>query len=312
MARRIPGKQPLNVYLISALSIFAVAMLIPLLAGATVGMAIGLSGQDGYKTFPDNVNGIKVLNSSATSGSSVSNGVCSGWSSSTSTLIQSEWFNGSTIGFGKNQHIGPNWTRQSSPSSCGSDEGDSWINLQVPMSLFPDPGNFTFSRFDWNIISYSAYVTSHGSNNTTARYNMTLNVNNTEVFDINEGTDIFIGTWVNNQWRGRFYLGGSYEFDGMTEHAYRKAAGDCYPNCLAVINISGWSMDNTPLYYEHPPFRDEFMMNMQTYTTDIDTHNFIINALPYFLALINCIIALAATPYWNPVFKTVASRMKVV
>ena len=301
-----PGKQPLNVYLISALSIFAVAMLIPLLAGATVGIAIGLSGQDGYKTFPDNVNGYKVLNSSGTSGTAVVDGVCTGWPTTTSTLIQSENF---TYGIGNNLPF--NWTRHNDASNC-LNEGDSWINIQVPMNLFPDPANFTFSRFDWDIISYSQYITSTASNKSTANYNMTLNINNTQIFDINEETNIFIPTYVNNVYRGRYFLNGSYEFDGMTEHAYRKAAGDCYPNCLAVINISGWTMGQTALYYEHPPFRYDFMMNMQTHTTNIDTHNFIINALPYFLALINCIIALAATPYWNPVFKTVASRMKVV
>jgi len=290
----------------SALSIFAVAMLMPLLAGATVGIAIGLSGQDGYKTFPDNVNGYKVLNSSGSTGTSMVNGVCTGWQTTTSTLTQSENF---TYGVGANLPL--NWTRHPDATGC-QNEGDSWINIQIPMSLFPDPANFTFSRFDWDIISYSQYITSTSSNKSTANYNMTLKVNNTEIFDINEKTDIFIPTMVNNQYRGRYFLNGSYEFDGMTEHAYRKAAGGCYPNCTAIINISGWSMGQTPLYYEHPPFQNDFMMNMETHTTDIDTHNFIINSLPYVLAIINCIIALGATPYWNPVVKTVARRARAI
>lgn len=308
MARRKSGKQPLNVYFMSALSIFAVAMLIPLLAGATIGIAIGLSGQDGYKEFPDNVNGIRVINSSGSSGTGVVNGVCTSWPTTTNTLIQSENF---THGISANLPL--NWTRHNDPSNC-NDDGDEWINIQVPMNLFPDPANFTFSRFDWDIISHSQYITTNPTTNNKSRanYNITLNINNTEIFDINEGTNIFMPTYVNNAYRGRYFLNGSYEFDGMTEHTYRKAAGGCYPNCTAIINISGWTMAQTPAYYEHPPFQNEFMVNMATYTTDIDTHSVIINILPYVLALVNILIALGATPYWNPVAKTMKGRMKVL
>ena len=305
-------KQPLNVYLMSALSIFAVAMLIPLLAGATIGIAISLSGQDGFKTFPDNVNGVKVLNSSGSSGSSVSNGVCTGWPTASQTIVQTENFSAWAPQVANPSTWLPlNWTRHNDASNCVN-AGADWINIQVPMTLFPDPANFTFSRFDWDFISYTQYTTLTGSNNTTANYNMTLMVNNSLIFDINEETNIFQETRVNNAYRGRYYLGGEYEFDGMTEHAYRKASGGCYPNCVAILNISGWSMDQTPLYYEHTPFENDFMVAMETYTTDIDTHNFIINMLPYVLALVNIIIAIASTPYWNPISRTVGKRIKVL
>ena len=260
--------------------------------GGIISLIVALAGEDEYRDFPDDVNGYLVINSSTTStgGSLGTSGVCTLWTIVPGTTVTNEF--------------GLNWSRMNDPSGC-NDAGDDFINIKLPTTVFPDPKNYTFSRFDWDFVSVSQY---NSVLNYTAHYNMSLSINGTEIFTTNEKTSTYRSVTINSVTQDRYWLNGSHDLDAVDEFKYRESALKCHPNCYVVMNISGHTSDVVNAQ-NHPPFDNDFKMNLQTYTTDIDTSSVVLTLMPYLLGIINLGIALAATPFWDPIVKKAAKTV---
>ena len=271
------GKQPISSVIMSVLAIISIAVFIPLVVGGSISLAIALAGEDHYKDTPDDHNGFALL-------AATRSGNCSGFPSTSQTLVVSE--------FSKN------WTQMNTPSTTcilsGTTGLDS-VKIQIPMSVLPDPSNYTFSKFYIEMVSRTAYATSFSNN---ATYNMTLQVNGTTVFDAkNIYTKQYILDSSSNQ---RYYLNGTVQLDAIDELRYRMAAGACYPNCTATVNLSGYTQ-NGGTYGKIPILSNNQYIRVTTSVTDVETGNLVLTVMPWLLATVNFLIALAATPYWNPV-----------
>jgi len=271
---------------LSVLCIISVVVLIPMAVGGVISLIVALAGEDEYKDFPDDVNGFLVINSSTTStgGSLGTSGVCTLWTNTPGSIVTNEF--------------GLNWTQIADPAGC-LNAGHAWINIQIPSSILPQPDNFTFSRFDWDFVSVSQY---NSVLNYTAHYNMTLSINGTEIFTTNEQTATHRSVTGSGSTQDRYWLNGSHNLNAIDEFKYRESATKCHPNCYVLMNISGYTSDVVNAQ-NVPPFDHDFKMNLQTYTTDIDLSGVILTIMPYGLGIINLLIALAATPLWDPISK---------
>lgn len=276
---------PIGAIMMSVLTVISVAVIMPMAIGGTISAAIALAGEDPHAKTPDDANGFRTLNST------VAGTLCSSWPTATQTYVSNE-FN-------------VNWTQTNGFGSGCSQTGDDWVRIQIPATVLPDPSNLTFSRIDVEIVSRNQYANSLGSD---AHFNMTMTINGTEVFDKKKiKTATYLTDSSSNK---RYYLNASIDLDGVDELKYRVEAGDCYPNCTVVLNISGYHSDNAGA--KIPTHYNGYKIRVSTYVTDIEAGNFVLTIMPYMLAGINFMIALAATPYWNPVAGATRNRMRAI
>lgn len=288
------SKQPVNTVVLSALAITMIVIVLPLMAGGTISLAIALGGEDNYATAPDNANGYLVVNSSQSTSTP-----CTSWSTSSSVIVTNQ--------FDKN------WTRINNPAGCNN-EGIDYINIIIPFyGLFPDPLNHTFTQFNYSIASYSSYLTGSCCGNSSAMkyvtYDLEILINGTSVISSSEKSPEYLNYEVSGQERSRYYIGGEIQLDGTDYVNYRSEVDNCYPNCTALLNISNWQPETT--YSggsQYPPFGVDFMVNFETLTTDVETGNALVVLMPYLMSIFVYLVALASTPWWNPVSKSFIGR----
>jgi len=271
--------------MMSVLTVISVAVIMPMAIGGTISAAIALAGEDQHRTTPDDANGFKTLNSS------VSGTLCSNWPTASQTYVSNEFSH--------------NWTQANGWGSGCTSTGDDWVRIQIPASVLPDPSNLTFSKINVELVSRSTYSNTLGGDGI---FNMTMTINGSEVFDKKSiKSASFLTDSSSNK---RYYLNASISLNGADELKYRVEAGDCYPNCTVVVNISGYHSDNAVA--KIPTNSNGYKIRVTTYVTDIEAGNFVMTIMPYMLAGINFMIALAATPYWNPVAGFTRNRVRAI
>jgi len=279
---------------VTALFVAMITVLLPLMAGAAVGITIFLEGERLYALTPDDANGFLVVNSSTTNG-----GICTSWATTPSTTVISKW--------------STNFTKVNAPSSttCPYNySDDNYINIRAPNLAFPDPANYTFSTFSlvvWREASYHTYSMPVDY----CDLDFKLLVNGSEVVNsFGACTKTFkydSGTSGNK----RSYLNTSWRLGALEEIRYRNAAGPCWPNCTIVMNISDWNYlasDGTSYYSSTVPFTDDFGIAIYSRETNIDTTSVMIKIMAVSLGVFNCLVALAATSYWNPFMALVSKK----
>ena len=107
----------------------------------------------------------------------------------------------------------------------------------------------------------------------------------------------------------RYYYRSDTQFNGVQELKFREEARKCHPDCVYEMNFTDY--DRTGVISKAPwrttDSSNQFLVNVQTYSTDIDTGNFALGIMPYVIALINMVLMVGSTPYWNPLQKYIGN-----
>jgi hypothetical protein len=87
---------------------------------------------------------------------------------------------------------------------------------------------------------------------------------------------------------------------------FNNEVGKCWPNCTVSLNLSDYKITGV----QGIPWEHSTALDLQTvvYTTDADTAGVVLTVAPYLLALVNMLVALASTSYWNPVFGSLKKK----
>jgi len=289
--KKTAREKKISAIVMSGLAIFMVTVAISLTTGGAISLAIAFEGEDKYQVLPDDINGIQVLNSSCSGGTNCNTvtQTCTGWATTQSTLIISKWSDNYT----KVNHAGA--------GACGAMLTSNWINIQFSSALFPNPNNHTFSTFTLEMFKEASYST-NGDRALRDAFNVSMSLNGTGVFNFGGvSTKVWREDGATNE---RAYMNMILRMGVFEEFRYRQAASECYPNCSVVLNISGYPHTTTIF----APFSDDFGIRIESYTTDVDTTNAIFKFAPWVLAVMNFIIALASTTYWNPVMSAMKKK----
>jgi len=283
------GEPPANAFVMSALAIFAVTVVWGLVIGGTISAAIALAGEDNYSTTPTDANGFRVT------GQTINDTPCTSWPSSSQTTVVS------------NHGTGGNWTKLNSASCTQSSTyaDDDYFSIQIPSSSMPDPANHTLARVNIEFVSNNNY-----NNQMTGKHTMTvsLSVNGTEVMKYNE---VESSTFKEDSSGDKhYYYVADLSLDGVQELQYRNEANSCYPDCVFELNFTNYESEVT---VSKAPWRStsssqQVLVNVQTFTTDVDTGNFALAVMPWVIFLVNMAIVVASTPLWNPVAGWMGTR----
>ena len=271
------------------LAVVSLVVLIPMMAGGTIALAASLSGEEHYATTPADANGYRVIGSSTDSTSQY----CDWKASSLPASSHSGINNRNSVNY-TGITISPHY-------SCSN--SDQYLEIQLPSDVLPNPANLTMSKFSFTMISRN-YATGLSDVEKT-NFDFDININGTTViFRNNHST--FAGFKDSTTGNVHFLL--NFNITPSTSEIldFNNEVGKCWPSCIVSVNLSDYKTTGV----QHIPWEQGYLADLQTvvYTTDADTAGVVLTVAPYLLALVNMLVALASTSYWNPVFGSLKKK----
>lgn len=272
--------------LVSVFTVFTISFITPLAMGGTISLAVALEGEDVFATSPDNMTGHAVTDS----------GVCNvavnaGSATFSLTNQKDDFYNTdyNTISYSSSLRV----------SACDPDGEGGSIKIKLPSGIFNVSDVDAISRFDIRFVS-TAYSSTSGASDFYT-FGWEIAINGTKVID-RESQDSSVwetgGTTTNTEsWK---YFEIDETLTGIESRSIMDEVESCLASCDIYLTIQDLVLDSggdTPF----DKSRSNLRIRTIVYTTSADTASTLFQLSPYVLSAWTMLIAVAATPYWNPV-----------
>ena len=302
IASRTENKPRLNLPFQSIITILLVCIVTPLIAGGSIGFAATMGGEEVLQRAPDDVNGFSwaagsqgdcittTISNVPTTSSQVSSTVSTIGAHNYSAL-NAQYLNGSV-------------TR--SVDYCGGVDAANDFRLILPANMFLR--NVSHSRFLFEMIGNvdcSGCVTNVMDNGFT--FDWSVFVNGTEVFgdtdNFEEGYTEHSASALRSFWNLNYTLT-VVDYNELTNAIY-----DCETSCSYVLHFDNVveGTGNGTDYSDAPWQQSSHSYRVETYGLEDYTADTVLFWTPAVLGIIYGLVALASTPFWNPVWKTASS-----
>ena len=289
----------------SILTVLFVSLFMPLIAGGSIGLAADYAGEDLVISSPANVNGYGwALGTQGSCNNTLASGVLNAnqyISSSSVTLgshsytsLSEPYLDGST-----NQLI----------ATCGTVNAPHDFRLILPANIFAR--NESHSRFMYEWISSSGCTSSCSQSlyDNGYNYDWSLFVNGTEVFGQTDYHSKGFTWFTSIELRSHLKL--NYTLNVVDYNNLHTAIGDCENTCSYVLHFDNVvEGTGTDADYSSFVWQTGGAHRIETYTINDFSASMVMKVTPIVLGVAFGLVALASTPFWNPVFKNLSTNMR--
>ena len=289
----------------SVLTVLMVCIVTPLIAGGSISLAASFAGENLILESPDDLNGfgwkagsqgdcITTSLSGVPSTTSTISSTTSNYAGNTFTTVSAPYLNGST----SSNQIDP----------CGGTSASSSFKLILPSNLFQR--NESHSRFTFESWATSGCTSSCtvGYYDTGYNFDWWVEVNGDKVFG---QEDLSIPGFKEYGSNIRSHMLINYSLNVVDYNDLNNAITDCENNCEYIMHFDNVEHgdsnqpDYTGFIFELPS-----LMRVDTYSLDDLDGSLVMTVTPWALTGIFALVALASTPWWNPFFKNVGTKMQ--
>ena len=288
----------------SVLTVLMVCIITPLIAGGSISLAAGFAGENLIIESPDDVNGfawragsqgdcVTTSLSGIPTTSQPLSSTTANYAGNTFTSVVAPILNGSS----GTQDI----------EACAGSGAESTFKLILPSNMFER--NQSHSRFTFEAWASSGCTSSctTGYYNTGYSFDWWVEVNGSKVFGKD---DVSIPGFKEYGSNIRFHMLLNHSLNVVEYNDLTNSINDCENNCEYVMHFDNVEKGDSSVDYTSFIFENGCMMRVDTYSLDALDGSLVMTVTPWALTAIFLLVALASTPWWNPVFKAASTSMK--
>ncbi len=286
----------------SFLTIFIVCLITPLIAGGSIALAADYAGEVIISESPTDTNGFQW------NGGTQGNCITTSLSGTPSTPSPS-----STV----SSYADVNYTSLSYPIlngstsgsfSCHQDASNPFI-LNLPSDTFIN--NESHSRFIYQWVSSSGCTSSCSTDIYDRGWDFTwsLNINNTTVMEYESYQKGYIeyGSNVRPFWKI------DHQIKPIDYNNIQRQMAKCEDSCIFQLlfsDVQEGSISSSESDFSKAPWMVTGNHKTVSYGLSEFTADLVLTVTPYILGIIFLIVALASTPFWNPVMGSMTKMTK--